>query len=74
MGGTPKEEQVPRDLRAQRPLRGKGLVLLGKDVGDDVHLPLDVNCPDGDLQLDDELEYPFCLLPEGAGAWPPPPC
>ena len=68
MWGEPQVEQVSHDLWVERPLCGECLVLAGKQVSNDIHLSQNVYHPNGDPQIDDQLENEFGLLPEGKGA------
>ena len=71
MERTPKVEQVPHDLFVEQPLRREGLVLAGKQVSYDIYLPWNMECPQRDAQIDDQLKYEFQFLSKGQRACPP---
>ena len=46
----------------------ESLVLAGKQVGNDIHLPWNVDPLQGYPQIDDQLEWEVGFFPEGQGA------
>ena len=63
MGRVPKAEQMQHDLLVERLLSGEGLVLAGKQVGNKNHCPWIVYHLQGSLQIGNQLEDKFSLLP-----------
>ena len=68
--GRALKKQESCDFLVKKPLCGESVVLAGRQVGNDIYLPRNVDCLQGDLQINDQLEKEFCILPAGQGAHP----